>query len=70
LVLLPTYTGRGDALVPIGIVDLGLVLYTVFHPGARLARVTGVPAADLEGTAGGAADGDGPPPRAAAGKAH
>jgi UDP-GlcNAc:undecaprenyl-phosphate GlcNAc-1-phosphate transferase len=38
MVLYPTYTGRGDALVPIGIAALGLALYTVFHPGARLAR--------------------------------
>jgi UDP-GlcNAc:undecaprenyl-phosphate GlcNAc-1-phosphate transferase len=38
MVLYPTYTGRGDALVPIGIAGLGLALYTVFHPGARLAR--------------------------------
>jgi UDP-GlcNAc:undecaprenyl-phosphate GlcNAc-1-phosphate transferase len=38
MVLYPTYTGRGDALVPIGIAGLGLALFTVFHPGARLAR--------------------------------
>jgi len=35
MVLYPTYTGRGDALVPIGIAGLGLALFTVFHPGAR-----------------------------------
>jgi UDP-GlcNAc:undecaprenyl-phosphate GlcNAc-1-phosphate transferase len=38
MVLYPTYTGRGDALVPIGIAGLGLAHFTVFHPGARLAR--------------------------------
>ncbi|MEY2435757.1 MAG: UDP-GlcNAc:undecaprenyl-phosphate/decaprenyl-phosphate GlcNAc-phosphate transferase [Acidimicrobiaceae bacterium] len=38
MVLYPTYTGRGDALVPIGIAGLALALFTVFHPGARLAR--------------------------------
>jgi UDP-GlcNAc:undecaprenyl-phosphate GlcNAc-1-phosphate transferase len=38
LVLYPTYTGRGDAVVPLGIAGLGLLLYTVFHPGARQAR--------------------------------
>ena len=34
IVLYPTLTGRGDAVVPIGIAALGLLLYTVFHPGA------------------------------------
>ena len=32
LVLYPTYTGRGDAIVPAGIAALALLLYTVFHP--------------------------------------
>jgi UDP-GlcNAc:undecaprenyl-phosphate GlcNAc-1-phosphate transferase len=41
LVLYPTYTGRGDAVVPLGIAGLGLLLYTVFHPGARQARTNG-----------------------------
>ena len=31
-VLFPTYTGRGDAIVPIGIAALALVLFTIFHP--------------------------------------
>ena len=35
LVLVPTYTERGNALVPLGIAALGLVLYVVFHPGVR-----------------------------------
>ena len=38
LVLYPTYTGRGDAVVPLGVAGLALLLYTVFHPGARQAR--------------------------------
>jgi UDP-GlcNAc:undecaprenyl-phosphate GlcNAc-1-phosphate transferase len=38
LVLYPTYTGRGDAVVPLGIAGLALLLFTVFHPGARQAR--------------------------------
>jgi UDP-GlcNAc:undecaprenyl-phosphate GlcNAc-1-phosphate transferase len=38
LVLYPTYTGRGDAVVPLGIAGLGLLLFTVFHPGVRQAR--------------------------------
>lgn len=37
-VLYPTYTGDGDAIVPIGIAGLGLALYTVLHPEARRAR--------------------------------
>jgi UDP-GlcNAc:undecaprenyl-phosphate GlcNAc-1-phosphate transferase len=35
LVLYPTYTGEGDAFVPIGIAALGLLLYTVLHPDVR-----------------------------------
>ncbi|HEV3227423.1 MAG TPA: MraY family glycosyltransferase [Acidimicrobiales bacterium] len=38
LVLYPTYTGRGDAVVPVGILGLALLLFTIFHPGARQAR--------------------------------
>ncbi|MCC5953749.1 MAG: undecaprenyl/decaprenyl-phosphate alpha-N-acetylglucosaminyl 1-phosphate transferase [Acidimicrobiia bacterium] len=37
-VLYPTYSGRGDALVPFGIAALGLLLYTVLHPSARELR--------------------------------
>jgi UDP-GlcNAc:undecaprenyl-phosphate GlcNAc-1-phosphate transferase len=37
-VLIPALTNRGDALVPLAVVALGLLLYTVFHPGARRAR--------------------------------
>ena len=38
LVLYPTYTGRGDAVVPLGVAGLALLLFTVFHPGARKGR--------------------------------
>lgn len=31
-VLVPTYTGRGDAIVPVGIAALALILFTIFHP--------------------------------------
>lgn len=38
-VLYPAYTGKGNnALVPVGVAALGLMLYTYFHPGLRQAR--------------------------------
>ena len=37
-VLLPTFTNRGNALVPLGVAALGLLLYIYFHPGVRSAR--------------------------------
>ena len=37
-VLYPTYTHKGDAIVPFGIAALGLALYTLLHPGLRDAR--------------------------------
>jgi UDP-GlcNAc:undecaprenyl-phosphate/decaprenyl-phosphate GlcNAc-1-phosphate transferase len=37
-VLYPTYTHKGDAVVPFGIAALGLALYTLLHPGLRQAR--------------------------------
>ena len=33
-VLYPVYTGQGDAVVPIGVAALGLLLLTFFHPGS------------------------------------
>jgi UDP-GlcNAc:undecaprenyl-phosphate GlcNAc-1-phosphate transferase len=47
LVLIPTYTERGNAIVPIGIAAMGLILYVVFHPGVRT-RATAVAGDDLE----------------------
>ncbi len=38
LVLFPTYTKRGNAIVPVGVAALGLLLYVYFHPGVRSAR--------------------------------
>ncbi len=38
LALLPLYVKRGNGLVPVGVLGLGLLLYAVFHPGAREAR--------------------------------
>src|SRR4029078_3496014 len=37
-VLYPTYTGEGDAIVPLGIAALGLALYTLLHPQVRRTR--------------------------------
>jgi UDP-GlcNAc:undecaprenyl-phosphate GlcNAc-1-phosphate transferase len=37
-VLIPALTNRGDALVPLAIGGLALLLFTVFHPGARRVR--------------------------------
>lgn len=44
-VLYPTYTGEGDAVVPIGVAALALGLFTVFHPRLR-GPVVEVDAAD------------------------
>jgi UDP-GlcNAc:undecaprenyl-phosphate GlcNAc-1-phosphate transferase len=43
-VLLPTFTNRGNALVPLAVAALGLLLYIYFHPGVRSLRRS---AADL-----------------------
>jgi UDP-GlcNAc:undecaprenyl-phosphate/decaprenyl-phosphate GlcNAc-1-phosphate transferase len=37
-VLYPTYTGRGNALVPLAVAGLALMLYTVLHPQVRRNR--------------------------------
>ncbi|MFZ4584634.1 MAG: MraY family glycosyltransferase [Acidimicrobiia bacterium] len=39
LVLVPTFTGAGNAFVPLGIVALALVLYGYFAPGRRSAEL-------------------------------
>jgi UDP-GlcNAc:undecaprenyl-phosphate GlcNAc-1-phosphate transferase len=36
--LIPTYTNRGNALVPLALAGLALLLFTYFHPGLRSAR--------------------------------
>jgi len=38
VVLLPTFTNRGNSLVPLAVVALGLLLYIYFHPGVRSLR--------------------------------
>jgi UDP-GlcNAc:undecaprenyl-phosphate/decaprenyl-phosphate GlcNAc-1-phosphate transferase len=51
LVLFPTYTNRGNAVVPVGVGALGLLLYVYFHPGVRSARdpvLEGVPATEKD----------------------
>jgi hypothetical protein len=38
VVLLPTFTDRGNTLVAPAVIALGLLLYIYFHPGVRTAR--------------------------------
>lgn len=63
--LLPTYTNRGNAIVPFALAAVVLVLYILLHPGVRSARgVAGRarhPAASLNRGEPGADDGDGAP---------
>ncbi|MEA2931757.1 MAG: UDP-GlcNAc:undecaprenyl-phosphate/decaprenyl-phosphate GlcNAc-phosphate transferase [Actinomycetota bacterium] len=35
VVLMPTYTNQGNAVVPFAVFGLAVVLYTLFHPGVR-----------------------------------
>ncbi|HET7721447.1 MAG TPA: MraY family glycosyltransferase, partial [Acidimicrobiales bacterium] len=35
VVLVPTYTNQGNAVVPFAVAGLAVVLYTLFHPGVR-----------------------------------
>jgi UDP-GlcNAc:undecaprenyl-phosphate GlcNAc-1-phosphate transferase len=51
VVLLPTFTQRGNSLVLLGVVALALLLYIYFHPGVRSLRAD-------PGPADGAADDD------------
>ena len=37
-VLIPTFTNRGNSLIPTAVAGLGLLLYIYFHPGVRSAR--------------------------------
>ncbi len=48
LVLIPTYTNRGNALVPVGVLGLALLLFAFFHPGLRRAREEAALAAEEE----------------------
>jgi UDP-GlcNAc:undecaprenyl-phosphate GlcNAc-1-phosphate transferase len=38
VVLIPTFTNRGNSLVPLAVVGMGLLLFVYFHPGVRSAR--------------------------------
>jgi UDP-GlcNAc:undecaprenyl-phosphate GlcNAc-1-phosphate transferase len=42
IVLYPTYTSRGNAVVPTAVAVMGVALYTVLRPGARRARLVAV----------------------------
>ncbi len=42
VVLVPTYTNQGNAVVPFAVCALGVVLFTLFHPGVRQPRANGV----------------------------
>jgi UDP-GlcNAc:undecaprenyl-phosphate GlcNAc-1-phosphate transferase len=44
--LIPTFTNRGNALVPIALAGLALLLFTYFHPGVRTQRAERAQAAD------------------------
>src|SRR5579859_8033039 len=44
LVLYPTFTNRGNAVIPFGVAALGVALYTVFSPYGRRAGANGVAA--------------------------
>ena len=35
LVLFPTFSNRSNAVLPIAVAALGVLLYTLFHPGVR-----------------------------------
>ncbi|MBA2437275.1 MAG: undecaprenyl/decaprenyl-phosphate alpha-N-acetylglucosaminyl 1-phosphate transferase, partial [Acidimicrobiia bacterium] len=63
-VLYPTYTDRGNAVVPFGVAALGVALYTVLHPRARRARASGGEqlALRLEPDAAASSEGPSPPP--------
>jgi UDP-GlcNAc:undecaprenyl-phosphate GlcNAc-1-phosphate transferase len=41
IVLMPTYTKHGNAVVPFLVAALAVALYTLFHPGVRAARANG-----------------------------
>jgi UDP-GlcNAc:undecaprenyl-phosphate GlcNAc-1-phosphate transferase len=43
LVLYPTFTNQGNAIIPVLVAGLGIALYTLFHPGIRQRPVVGEP---------------------------
>jgi len=61
VVLFPTYTNRGNAIVPAAVAGLGVALFTLFHPGVRRAgRIASVKRLEAEHPS---RDGDGGTPR-------
>ncbi|HXX90439.1 MAG TPA: undecaprenyl/decaprenyl-phosphate alpha-N-acetylglucosaminyl 1-phosphate transferase [Acidimicrobiales bacterium] len=44
-VLVPLFGGRGNGIIPLGAVALGLALYTLFHPGLRKDTASDAPEA-------------------------
>ena len=44
VVLLPTFTNRGNSLVPLAVAALALLLYIYFHPGSRSAGAEAIAA--------------------------
>ncbi|MDQ1438474.1 MAG: UDP-GlcNAc:undecaprenyl-phosphate/decaprenyl-phosphate GlcNAc-phosphate transferase [Acidimicrobiaceae bacterium] len=46
MVLYPTFTKRGNAVIPVLVAALGIALYMLFHPGIRQRPVVGDPDAD------------------------
>jgi UDP-GlcNAc:undecaprenyl-phosphate GlcNAc-1-phosphate transferase len=51
--LIPTFTNRGNALVPLALGALALLLFTYFHPGVRTQRAEEALAAARERDGGG-----------------
>ena len=45
-VLYPTFTNRGNGVVPFAVLGLGVFLYTIFHPGIRRGAAAAAEAAD------------------------
>jgi UDP-GlcNAc:undecaprenyl-phosphate/decaprenyl-phosphate GlcNAc-1-phosphate transferase len=69
-VLVPTYTGAGNAIVPFAIAALALLLYTVLHPSVRGTRGNGVGNGDVaDDVDGDGRDGSFGEPRGAVGDA-
>ena len=57
--LLPTFTNRGNSLVPLAVIALGLLLYIYFHPGVRSLRAGRPDAAAEAGVDDASSDGPG-----------
>jgi UDP-GlcNAc:undecaprenyl-phosphate GlcNAc-1-phosphate transferase len=60
VVLLPTFTDRGNTLVAPAVIALGLLLYIYFHPGVRNARHEGEAATGVDAGAAAGSEPSGP----------